>query len=99
MSVPWPVRSRLRGAAFELTVTATAVVLAGIPMVEGLRVVDSGRIEVELTPEQVDAFGLQSGVAYRVRGEWYGADGRAAEMPVAVAIRVPARWLQPLGES
>ncbi|GGL30002.1 hypothetical protein [Planomonospora parontospora] len=82
----------LRGGTFTMTVTA-----CGPHLAEGVRVVESGGVDLELTPEQVGAFGLQPGVSYRVRGELCDDAGRAVEMPLAVTVRVPVRWLRPLG--
>ncbi|MBG0816480.1 hypothetical protein [Planomonospora sp. ID82291] len=82
----------LRGGTFTMTVTA-----CGPRLAEGVRVVESGGVDLALTPEQVDAFGLQPGVAYRVRGELCDDAGRVVEMPLAVTVRVPVRWLYPLG--
>ncbi|GAA3135534.1 hypothetical protein GCM10010466_27940 [Planomonospora alba] len=84
----------LRGGAFEMTVTEVLVV-DDVPMVEGVRVVESGGVDIGLTPEQAAALCLRPGVAYRVRGGLYDADGREVEVPAAVTARVPARWLHP----
>ncbi|MBG0822989.1 hypothetical protein HS048_19830 [Planomonospora sp. ID91781] len=82
----------LRGGTFTMTVTA-----CGPHLAEGVRVVESDGVDLELTPEQVGAFGLQPGVSYRVRGELCDDAGRAVAMPLAVPVRVPVRWLRPLG--
>jgi hypothetical protein len=88
-----PVLWLLKGTQFPITVVALD---SSGPTceVEGLRVVDSGHVDVELTSEQVDRLGLPPG-EYHIAGQLRTADGTPIALPDVNRVRVPARWLRP----
>ncbi|MFD6184861.1 hypothetical protein [Streptomyces goshikiensis] len=63
--------------------------------VEGLRVATSTRVTVDLTDDQVQAVGLPPGRGYQVAGMLLDVEGEPVELPRAVSLTVPIRWLRP----
>ncbi|MBN9748598.1 hypothetical protein DMP23_47785 [Amycolatopsis sp. A1MSW2902] len=83
-----------RGERFAMTVTGTDPD-ADPPMVDGLRVITAGYVEVLLVDDQVAQLGLPPGsyrIAGMVRPDRDG--GRIVEFPHTIRSQVPARWLR-----
>ncbi|ATY16961.1 hypothetical protein CU254_40935 (plasmid) [Amycolatopsis sp. AA4] len=80
------------GERFALTVTAIDPD-AEPPMVDGLRVLTFGHVEVELVDEQTAALGLPPG-RYRLTGAVRPEHSVGmVQFPHTVKMQVPARWL------
>ncbi|MCX5278221.1 hypothetical protein [Streptomyces virginiae] len=83
--------SWLRGTHFPLTVVD---IDPQARTVEGLRVATSTRVTVDLTDDQVQAVGLPPG-RNQVAGMLLDVEGEPVELPRAVSLTVPIRWLRP----
>ncbi|MEU7553168.1 hypothetical protein AB0B01_12600 [Streptomyces sp. NPDC044571] len=92
MGPSWWTLSLLRGTYFPLTVMD---IDPQARTAEGLRVASSTRVTADLTDEQVQAVGLPPGRGYQVAGMLLDVQGEPVELPRAVSLTVPIRWLRP----
>ncbi|MGW2586580.1 hypothetical protein ACWCYZ_35655 [Streptomyces virginiae] len=92
MGPSWRALSWLRGTHFPLTVMD---IDPQARTVEGLRVTSSTRVTVDLADDQVQAVGLPPGHGYQVAGMLLDVEGEPVELPRAVSLTVPIRWLRP----
>ncbi|WP_217210262.1 hypothetical protein [Streptomyces sp. AC550_RSS872] len=93
MGDSWWALSWLRGTYFPLSVTDVATEAR---TAQGLRMVSTTHVTVELTEDKVEALGLPPGHGYQVTGMLLDAEDEPVELPRVGTLTVPLRWLHPM---